>query len=325
MFQVPTLLAVVDFFSASLKLGLIISIMVIGVHISYRILNCADLGIEGIFPLGGCICALLIFYNVSPVIGTIAALVIGAVGGLITALLYTKLKIPMILSGIITLTGFYSINLAILGITQKNSLTRASLSIDPSRNIFHAFVNIFNKLDMKQSYSVTLSTIIISALILMFVVFAIYYFFGTEIGMSIRATGDNEQMARAQGINTDKSIIIGLVISNALIGLSGGLFAQNLGNVSVNNGKGMIVIGLAAIIIGEAIFGRKSYKSQLISLIIGTIIYYIMRQIAISLNLIAFLDLASAILIVIILTIPFIKEKVKYKKVKLVTKGENDA
>lgn len=307
-----TLIGVVDFFSMSFKLGLIITVMVIGVHISYRILNCADLGIEGIFPLGGCVCVLLMHFGVPAIIATIAGLIVGGIGGLITALLHTKLKIPMILSGIITLTGFYSINLAILGISNSGSntaITRASLAIEPGTSIFYKLVPLFNSLGMKQLYSLTLSTIIIMSVILALVVFAIYFFFGTEIGMSIRATGDNQQMAKAQGINTDRMIIIGLIISNALIGLAGALFAQNIGLVSVSNGKGMIVVGLAAIIIAEVIFGRRSYKLQLISIIVGTIIYYLMRQLSIVLNLAEFLDLASAIIIVIILSVPLIKNK----------------
>ena len=312
--QFVTLINVVNFFSASIKLGLIISIMVIGVHISYRILNAADLGIEGIFPLGGCICAVLISFGVPSIIAIFASILCGALGGFITAILHTKLKIPMILSGIITLTGFYSINLAILGITSKTSLTLASLTIKPQKSIFFGFVNMFNNLGFKQVNSLTLSTMIISLVILAIVIIGIYFFFGTELGMAIRATGDNPQMAKAQGINTDTMIIIGLIISNALIALAGALFAQNSGTVTVQNGKGMIVVGLASIIIAEAIFGRRSYKLQLISLVVGAIIYYLLRQLAITLNLADFLDLASAIIITIILAIPLIKSAFKKRQ-----------
>lgn len=324
--QFITLISVVDFFSISIKLGLIISIMVIGVHISYRILNCADLGIEGIFPLGGCVCLLLMHFGVSPLVATLVSIIVGGIGGLITALLHTKLKIPMILSGIITLTGFYSINLLILGFSNSGSnqsITRASLSIKSGTSLFYKLVPLFNSWGMKQVYSLTLSTIIIMLIILAIVLVGIYYFFGTEIGMSIRATGDNPQMAKAQGINTDHMIIVGLILSNALIGLAGALFAQNMGTVSVVNGKGMIVVGLASIIIAEAIFGRRSYKLQLISIVCGTVIYYLMRQLSIVLNLSEFLDLASAILIVIILSYPLVKEKVHAHRQK--RKGDANA
>lgn len=314
MFSFISLFNAIQFFSSSIKLGIIISIMVIGVHISYRILNCADLGIEGIFPLGGCVCAVLIYSGVPAVIATLAACVVGAIGGLVTALLHTKLKIPMILSGIITLTGFYSINLAILGITSQKSLTLANLAVPSSKTVLSVLVPLFNNMGLRQLYSNILSTLIIGIVFLLAVCFIIYFFFGTEVGMAIRATGDNPRMAKAQGINTDKMIILGLVISNALIGLAGGLFAQNAGNVAVNNGRGMIVVALAAIIIGEAIFSRRTYKLQIVSIIVGTIIYYLMRQISIVLNLSEFLDLASAIIIVIILTIPLIKSAIKKKK-----------
>lgn len=308
--QIVTLMSVDTFFSASIKLGLIISIMVIGVHISYRILNTADLGIEGIFPLGGCICAVLISAGVPSYVAILASILCGAFGGLVTALLHTKLKIPMILSGIITLTGFYSINLAILGFTSKTSLTLASLPIKPQKSIFFSLVNLFNSFGMKQARSLDLSTFIICLIILAIVLTIIYFFFGTEIGMAIRATGDNPRMAKAQGINTDHMIIIGLMISNALIAFAGSLFAQNSGTVTVQNGKGMIVVGLASIIIAEAIFGRRSYKLQLVSLIVGTIIYYLLRQTAIALNLADFLDLASAIIITVILAVPLLKNRI---------------
>ena len=196
MINLVTLFNAFNFFSSSLKLGLIISIMVIGVHISYRILNCADLGIEGIFPLGGCVCAVLIYSGCPAIIATIVSMAVGAVGGLITALLHTKLKIPMILSGIITLTGFYSINLAILGLTKANSKTLANLAIESKKSIFYGFVKMFNGFGMKQMYSITISTLIISAILLAIVCFIIYYFFGTEVGMAIRATGDNPRIDR---------------------------------------------------------------------------------------------------------------------------------
>ena len=162
---------------------------------------------------------------------------------------------------------------------------------------------------MSVKLSNTLSTYIIAILVLLIVFIGIYYLFGTEMGMALRATGDNEKMAKAQGINTNLMKTIGLVISNGLIALAGSLFAQNTGASNVTSGRGMIVSALASIIIGEAIFGRKTYKIQLISIIIGSIIYYLLRAIAIELGVVEFLDLVSAVLIVIILSLPLIKKK----------------
>lgn len=317
-------LASASFLVSGVKLGLIFCIMTLGVHISFRILDAADLSIEGVFPLGACICALLIYFGVPAIIATIIAFIAGILGGLLTGVLHTKLKIPMILSGIITMTALYSINLLILGFSNESggSITRASLMIANKSNIFYGLIKLLISWGVKGSLANTLSTILVSGICFGVVYILIYYFFGTELGMSIRATGDNERMAKAQGINTDWMKILGLMISNGLIALAGALFAQNTGVANVTSGRGMIVIGLASIIIGEVIFGRKSYKKQLISIIIGTIIYFILRQIAIELKLSELLDLASAILIVIILSLPLIKKKIIHKKA---LKGDKDA
>lgn len=305
---------IVDLLLAGLKLGLIMSIMTLGVHISYRILDAADLSIEGVFPLGACLAGLMIFLKVPAILATIIAIVGGLIGGLITGVLYTKLKIPMILSGIITMTGLYSINLALLGMTDKNVLTMKSMTFGFKNGLYGKFKEIIAGLNISSGLTTTISTLIISAIWLVAVILIIYYFFGTEIGMSLRATGSNEKMAKAQGINTNMMTILGLMISNGLIALAGALFAQNGGTSNVDSGRGMIVVGLASIIIGEAIFGRKSYKLQLVSIVVGTIIYYLLRQIAIELNVVEFLDLVSAILIVIILAVPLIKKSFSNRK-----------
>ena len=297
------------------KLGLIFAIMTLGVHISFRILDTADLSIEGVFPLGGCVCALLIYAGVPALLACLIAMVAGAIGGFITGILHTKLKIPMILSGIITMTGLYSINLMILGFTNTGgSTTRATLPITNKSTMFYPLAKLLVDFGVSGRYATMISVLLIGAICLAAIYAIIYYFFGTEIGMSLRATGDNERMAKAQGINTNVMKIVGLMISNALIAFAGALFAQNTGTANVTSGRGMIVIGLASIIIGEVIFGRKAYSMQLVSLVVGTIIYFMLRQIAIELNLSEYLDIASAILIVIILALPLIKKKVIHKK-----------
>lgn len=297
------------------KLGLIFAIMTLGVHISFRILDTADLSIEGVFPLGGCVCALLIWSGVPALLASLIAMLAGAVGGFITGILHTKLKIPMILSGIITMTALYSLNLMILGFSNNGgSLTRATLTINFKSTMFYPLTKLLVDWHVKGVIATMLSVLVVGALALAIVYSVIYYFFGTEIGMSIRATGDNERMAKAQGINTNSMKIVGLMISNALIALAGALFAQNTGAANVSSGRGMIVIGLASVIIGEVIFGRKAYSTQLISLVVGTILYFMLRQVAIELNLSEFLDIASAVLIVIILALPLIKRKIASKK-----------
>lgn len=305
---------VADLALTGIKLGLIMSIMTLGVHISYRILDAADLSIEGVFPLGACLAGILIYFHVPAILATIIACIGGAVGGLITGLLHTKLKIPMILSGIITMTGLYSINLALLGFSDENVLTMKSMTFGFKNGLYGKFRDLMNSIGFSNNLSNPIATLLISLVCLLLVFMIIYYFFGTEVGMGIRATGNNDTMARAQGINTNKMILLGLMISNALIALAGSLFAQNAGTSLVDSGRGMIVVGLASIIIGEAIFGRKSYKLQLVSIVTGTIIYYILRQIAIELNVVEFLDLVSAILIVIILAVPLIKKMSLSKK-----------
>ena len=310
-----TVLASMSWATTGIKLGLKMSIMTLGVHIAYRILDTADLSIEGTFPLGCCVAAILIFFKVPPIIATIIAMIVGSGAGFITGVLHTKLKIPMILAGIITMTGLYSINLAILGFSDSNYLTVATLSFGDNGTVFSWFKELLVDWGLKAKLANNISTLTISGLFLAAVYFIMYWFFGTELGMAIRSTGDNKTMSKAQGINTNKMTIFGLMLSNGLIALAGALFAQNSGNANVTSGRGMIVVGLAAIIIGEVIFGRKTYKSQLVSLIIGTCIYYLLRAVAIELNVIEFLDLASAILIVIILSLPLIKTKLfKSKK-----------
>lgn len=309
-----TILMSLSWATTGIKLGLIMCIMTLGVHIAYRILDTADLSIEGTFPLGCCVAAILIFFKVPAIIATIIAMIVGSGAGFITGILHTKLKIPMILAGIITMTGLYSINLAILGFSDPNYLTVATLSFGDNTTVFSWFKELLVDMGMKVKMANNVSTLTISALFLVVVYVIMYWFFGTELGMAIRSTGDNKTMSKAQGINTNKMTILGLMLSNGLIALAGALFAQNSATANVTSGRGMIVVGLAAIIIGEVIFGRKTYKSQLVSLVVGTCIYYLLRAIAIELNVIEFLDLASAVLIVIILALPLIKTKILKNK-----------
>ncbi|MFA7435092.1 MAG: ABC transporter permease [Bacilli bacterium] len=283
-----------------LELGLIWSIMALGIFISYRALETADLTAEGAVTLGSSITLSLILKGMSAPLALLIALLGGFIAGAITGILHTKLKIPAILSGIITMTGLYSINLRVMG--------KASLYLGDEITVYSYLREIIN--------SSAASKIMTTLLVVVIIFFILYWFFGTEIGMSLRATGMNQKMARAQGINTHFMIILGLAISNALIALSGALSAQSNRTANMDIGKGTIVIGLASIIIGEVIFGKKSFKNWLIAVILGSIVFQIIVGIAIALGLNPNdLKLVQAILIAFILALPVIKKtKAKYKK-----------
>ncbi len=300
---------------SGIEQGLIWAILVIGVYISFRILDIADLSIEGTFPLGACVACILIFNGMNPFIATFIAMISGFIGGLITGLLYTKLKIHPILAGIITMTGLYSINLVILGLGSPTSPILATLTM--KNDVFSMTSKLLLKLFSIEKYIANIiSVILVSLIFLLLVASLIYWLFGTEIGMSVRATGSNPAMARAQGINTNKMSIFGLMLGNGLIALSGALFAQDFGASNIESGRGTIVIGLAAIIIGEVIFGKKTFKRSLIAIIIGTIIFFLIKATAIELKVDHYLNLLTAILIAFILALPLIKSKKARKKMR---------
>lgn len=272
-------------------LGLIWGVMAIGVFISFRVLDFADLTAEGSVTLGGAVVTNLILSGMTPILATLISFLAGMLAGLATGVLHAKLRIPAILAGIITMTGLYTINLRVLG--------RASQAYTDNN------LTIFNYLD---EIPVDYRKMIISLLIIVLVVLAVYWFLGTEIGTDIRATGMNPKMARAQGINTNVMIILGLMISNGLIALSGALQVQTMRNANMDIGKGIIIIGLGSIILGEVIFGKRSFKNWLISVVLGSIIYQMLVAVAINLGMDANdLKLIQAILIALILSIPVIK------------------
>ena len=298
---------IINVLKAALENGLIWALFVLGVYLSYRVLDIADLGVEGTFPFGACLVALLIFNGVNPLLATLLAVLGGVLIGIITGELHARLKIPAILAGIITMTALWSINLFILGLSKEFGATLANLSIKET-----VFDGLTNLLSTNISFgNVTLwkylGRLIIVGIFVLVVFEAIYYFFGTTLGMSVRATGINDRMARAQGINTKRMIILGLAISNALVALAGALLAQRLRTATVDMGRGTIVIGLASIIIGEAIFGRRDFKMSLISVIVGSVVYQLLEAVAVELNVVNYLKLVVAIIITIILVIPLLK------------------
>ncbi len=281
-----------DIFLGAISLGLLWAVMTIGVYITYRILDIADLTVEGSIAMGAAIAAKAISLGVNPFAATALALLGGLTAGLITGLLHTKLKIPALLSGILTMIALYSVNLHIMG-KANVALLRMDTVYTP-----------FTKLGMSTRDAViVLGFICVSA-----VVGILYWFFGTEIGSAIRATGDNPHMVRAQGINTNMMKIIGLVISNGLVAISGALIAQSQGFADVQMGTGSIVIGLASVIIGEVLFGRKSFFSRLLSLALGAMTYRIIIAFVLKLGMPANdLKLFTAITVAIALALPVFK------------------
>ncbi|MEF9962126.1 MAG: ABC transporter permease [Erysipelotrichaceae bacterium] len=281
--------------SGAIELGLIYAIMSLGIYVSFRVLNIPDLSVDGSFTLGCCVSAVFCM-NAQPVLGILCACLAGAVSGLLTGFLHTKLKIQAILAGILTMTALYSINLRIMD--GKPNLPLAQYET--------IFTNI-----MDTPY---MSLLLIA--ILVFITFlSLYLFMITSLGLSIRATGDNEAMVKSSSINTDAMKMIGLALANALVALSGGILAQYQQFADVSGGIGMMVIGLASIIIGEAIFKKRSLKVSLLSTIFGSIIYRTLLTLALMTWLSpSDLKLFSAILVVIAISLPSVKET--YQKVR---------
>lgn len=282
--------------------GLPCCLLAIGIYITFRILDFADLTAEGSLLIGGALAIALIKLNIDPFVATLVAMLGGAVCGYLTSVFYTKLRIPKILCGIITMTASSSLALLILGFTSKDSSFINNVSLGNEETVFTLFY-FGNPI-----YRPLIKTGIM--LIFVVVIFVlIYFFFGTEYGMAIRATGINEKMARAQGINTKRASIVALVISNALIGLAGALICQSNKGCNVGYSTGYLVVGLASIIIGETIFGVKSFRRSLIAIGTGAIIYFVIINIAIELGLNGnLLNLLYAILIVLALSLPLIKQ-----------------
>ena len=281
----------------AVELGFIWALLGFGVFISFRILHFSDLSVDGSFALGGAMMAALLVEHVSPILALLASFLAGALAGLMTGFLHTKAKIPGLLSGIITMTGLYSINLRVL----SGRATVSLLGVDSLLSWMHSFIP-----------DRFLGTVLLVGGLLILVALGLYWFFGTELGCAIRATGSNPAMARSQGVATDRMILIGLALSNGLAALGGALLAQQQGFADINMGRGVIVIGIAAIIIGESLFGRRSFKNSLLSVVLGTITYYLLIGLAISAGFYPNdLKLLSAVLVATILAFPILRRKLQ--------------
>lgn len=284
-----------DLVLSTVSQGLLWAIMALGVFLTFRVLDIADLSVEGTFPLGAAVAATLIDAGHSVWFAMLIALIAGCIGGTVTALLTTKLKIPALLSGILTMIGLYSVNLMIMG--------KANVPLLRAETVFTLTEDLFG-------VSSVVATLIVGLIATIVVGVIMYWFFGTVLGTAIRATGCNPQMARAQGINTNVMVILGLLISNGLVALSGALVAQSNGFADVGMGTGTIVIGLASVIIGEVLFGTRSFKNWLISVVLGSVVYRAVIAIVLELGMPPNdLKLFTAVLVAIALSLPLIKNK----------------
>ena len=294
--------------------GLIWGIMAIGVYLTYRILDVADLTVDGSFGTGGAVCVMCLLSGQNVWVSLLAAVLAGLATGLVTGLLHTFMGIPAILSGILTQLALYSINLKIMG--------KANQSINVDK------YDLLISLRWVKEFALH-NPIIMVILVSAVVIAVLYWFFGTEKGCSLRATGNNPRMARAQGINTNSNIVLGLMLSNGLVALSGALLSQYQGSSDVNMGRGAIVIGLAAVIIGEVIFGKlfTNFGLKLFAVSIGAVIYYIVLQIVLQLGLNTNdLKLITALIVALFLSVPYWKGKMfrAPKAGKTVAKGEKE-
>ncbi len=303
------LLQLLNALPGSISQGLIWGIMAIGVYITYRILDVADLTVDGSFATGGAVAVMLILNGCNLWLAMLLAFVAGLIAGAITGLLHTLMGIPPILAGILTQLSLYSINLKIMN--------KANQSINVNQTDLLISLRWVKELAFH-------NPLITVGLVLVVLIALIYWFFGTETGCALRATGANINMSRAQGINTNLNKVLGIMISNGLVAFSGAFLAQYQGFADVKMGQGAIVIGLAAVIIGEAIFGKifKNFALRLLSVALGSVIYYIVVQAVITMGLDAnLLKLLSAAVVAIFLAIPYWKNKYKAKHISK-SKGE---
>ena len=292
---------VLNLFSAmpgAIAQGLIWGITAIGIYITFKVLDIADLTVDGTLCTGGAVCIMMMLSGQNVIVSMVAATAAGMLAGLATGFLHTFMGIPAILSGILTQLGLYSVNLKIMG--------KANQAINVDK------YDLLVSLRFIKDVPFYKNPIFVVSIVLIILIAILYWFFGTELGCALRATGCNGNMARAQGINTNTSKVLGLMISNGLVGLSGALLAQYQGFSDINMGRGAIVIGLAAIIIGEAIFSRifHNFALSLLAVAIGSILYYMVLQVVIWLGVDTnMLKLLSAIVVAIFLALPYWKDK----------------
>ncbi|WP_461213404.1 ABC transporter permease [Lacticaseibacillus sp. GG6-2] len=279
--------------------GLLYSLVGIGLFLTFRILDFPDMTVEGTFPFGAAVAVAAIAHGFSPLVATLFALLAGMLSGLITGLLTTKGHIPVLLAGILVMTGLFSINLRVMG--------RANLSLLNQPNLFGA--------KWLQDMPPYFDSVIIGGIVAIVVVTLLILFLNTQIGQAFIAAGDNPDMARSLGIDPDRQMLLGLVVGNGLIGLAGGLLAQNNGYADVNMGIGVIVIGLAAIIIGEVVFGELTLSQRLVAVVLGSILYRFVLLVVLKLGFNANdLKVISAVVLALAITVPQIDHRLRIRR-----------
>ncbi len=292
------MMSLVNALPGAVAQGLIWGIMAIGVYLTFRILDIADLTVDGSLGTGGAVCIMLMLSGQNVWVSMAGATAAGMAAGLATGILHTFMGIPAILAGILTQLGLYSINLKTMG--------KANQAINVDKYDLLVSLRFIRKVPFYRN------TILVVAITIIILIAVLYWFFGTELGCSLRATGCNDKMARSQGINTDLSRVLGLMISNGLVALSGAMLCQYQGFADINMGRGAIVIGLAAVIIGEAIFGKifRNFGLKLLGVALGSIIYYLVLQVVIWMGIDTdLLKLLSASVVAVFLAIPTWKSR----------------
>ena len=282
--------------------GILWGVMVLGVYITYKLLDIADLTADGSFAFGGCVCAVMIVnFGMNPILALLFATFAGMLAGFVTGALHTIFEIPAILAGILTQISLWSVNLMLVG-ASNIPLNKAP--------------NIFSVVSKSLKISGANSNLLVGLLIAALIIGILYWFFGTELGSALRATGNNEDMIRALGFNVNKGKLIALMISNGLVGLSGGLVAQSQKYADINMGTGAIVIGLAAIVIGEVLLSKYiNFAVKLTAAVFGTVVYFWIRAVVLRLGLDAnYMRVVSAIIVFIALAVPVILERVRIRK-----------
>ncbi len=292
--------------------GVLWGIMVLGVYITYRLLNISDLTVDGSFALGGCICATLIInFDMNPVLALILAAVAGMVAGAATGILHTVFEIPAILAGILTQISLWSVNLRVMGGKSNLPLLKLTTLISGVSDTF--------------GITQAQASMIVGVIVAVLLVWALYWFFGTELGSALRATGYNEDMIRALGVDTNRMKLIALMLANGLVALSGALVCQHQKYADINMGRGAIVIGLAAIVIGEVLFSRViNFGLKLLSVVIGAIVYFLIRAVVLDFGLETNdMNLFTALFVAAALSIPVFVAKSRLKHAYSET-GEED-
>lgn len=307
---------VINLLLSALSQGMLYAPMALGVFIAFTILNTPDLTIDGSLVFGMAVCAVVTISG-HPVLALLAGTLAGALAGLVTGLLQTKLRINPILSGILTMTGLYTINFVTLG-GQSNLYLQSAVVNAEGASSFVASNTVYKmfsaRFDQLLSANANLSVLILTMLIVAAVTAILAVFFKTRPGVAIRATGDNEEMVRSSSINADLSRTVGIILSNALVALSGSLLCQQQRYADLNNGSGMLVVGLASVIIGQVIFGKRGVTQGLISAVVGSLAYRIILQVAYKIDMPSYgVKLLSAVIVVLALSLPLLRQQILFK------------